>query len=273
MVGRYGGKVPPWYTGQCPLIDDGRVILAPGGEKVLMTALDIEDGKTVWETPNPGPWRMSHASIAVMDYAGRRMYVYCAGNGREGGIFGIDAADGKLLWQLSPWKLRFPVVSPLPVGDGRVFWAGGYGVGSLMIQVSQAGGKFKADVLWRVKADVFGCEQQTPIFYKGHIYGLREDGELACLNLQGEVLWTSGAGNRFGDKGRGPMMIVDGMIIVLDGEGWLSLVKASPVSFKPLARRRVLDGPEAWGPMALAGGKLIVRDLYRMVCLDLAAAK
>jgi outer membrane protein assembly factor BamB len=31
------------------------------------------------------------------------------------------------------------------------------------------------------------------------------------------------------------------------------------------------DGVDCWGPMALVGGRLIVRDMTRMVCLDVAA--
>ncbi|GAG51327.1 unnamed protein product, partial [marine sediment metagenome] len=42
--------------------------------------------------------------------------------------------------------------------------------------------------------------------------------------------------------------------------------------YVPLAQAKVLeDGHEAWGPLALAGGRLILRDLTRMVCLDLRA--
>jgi hypothetical protein len=34
----------------------------------------------------------------------------------------------------------------------------------------------------------------------------------------------------------------------------------------------VLKGGEAWGPMALAGGRLLVRDLTHLACLDVSAA-
>ena len=52
LVEAYGAEIPQWYAGQCPLIEDGKVILGVGGEKVLMTALDLKTGETVWETPN-----------------------------------------------------------------------------------------------------------------------------------------------------------------------------------------------------------------------------
>ncbi|HNQ91262.1 MAG TPA: hypothetical protein PKM73_21825 [Verrucomicrobiota bacterium] len=48
----------------------------------------------------------------------------------------------------------------------------------------------------------------------------------------------------------------------------LSLVEASPTRFTLLGRAQILDGRECWGPMALAGSRLLARDLTRLVCLD-----
>ena len=36
LVRQFGATVPPWYAGQNPLIDNGAVILAPGGEEALL---------------------------------------------------------------------------------------------------------------------------------------------------------------------------------------------------------------------------------------------
>jgi len=32
LVRQYGATVPPWYAGQCPLIEQDQIILAPGGK-------------------------------------------------------------------------------------------------------------------------------------------------------------------------------------------------------------------------------------------------
>jgi hypothetical protein len=34
----------------------------------------------------------------------------------------------------------------------------------------------------------------------------------------------------------------------------------------------VLNGSDVWGPMALSGGKLVLRDLTKMVCIDVRGA-
>jgi len=49
------------------------------------------------------------------------------------------------------------------------------------------------------------------------------------------------------------------------------MIEASPAGYKLLAQAKVLSGRESWGPLAIAGGRLLARDLTRMVCLDLTA--
>ncbi|HUU95813.1 MAG TPA: PQQ-binding-like beta-propeller repeat protein [Phycisphaerae bacterium] len=261
LVRTYGTKVPPWYAGQCPLIDGDRAIIAPGG-RALMIAVDLETGKVVWRTPNLNAWQMTHCSIMPMDFAGRRMYVYCA----SGGVAGIDAANGAILWQTTDWRINIAAIpTPVILGDGRIFLAGGYNSGCMLLELKQQDGKIVPSTVFRLKPNVFGSDQQTPIFYEGHIYGVIPGGQLACLTLDGKQVWTSGSQHRFG---LGPYMIAGGMIYVMNDTGLLSLVEASPAGFKLLAEAQVLHGHDSWGPMALAGGKLILRDLTNMVCLD-----
>jgi outer membrane protein assembly factor BamB len=57
----------------------------------------------------------------------------------------------------------------------------------------------------------------------------------------------------------------------MNDSGLLTMAALSATGFEPLAEARVLEGHESWAPMALAGGRLLVRDLHRMVCLDLRA--
>jgi hypothetical protein len=48
----------------------------------------------------------------------------------------------------------------------------------------------------------------------------------------------------------------------------LRLIDAVTSGYKELARAQVLSGPDVWGPMALSDGTLILRDLTKMVALD-----
>ena len=258
----YGTNVPLWYAGQCPLIDDDHAILAPGAPDVLMMAVDCRTGAVTWRTPNPRRWKMTHASIMPMQLDGQRTYVYCA----SGGVVGVSAEDGAILWQTDAWKIDIAnVSSPLVIGDGRIFLSGGYGAGSMMVQIRAGDDSYVVEPLFRLEPEVFGAAQQTPILHDGLIYGIRPDGQLTCLDLSGQIRWTSGPANRFG---LGPLLIADGLIFAMDDDGNLTLADATGQAYRPIAQARVLQGHDSWGPMALAGGLLIVRDYTRMACLD-----
>ena len=104
LVRQYGTTIPPWYAGQCPLIDQGAVILAPGGKDALLLALDSQTGKVLWQTPNPHGWKMTHSSVMPMEFGGERMYVYCANNGEVG----VSAKDGAILWETTIGRSASP---------------------------------------------------------------------------------------------------------------------------------------------------------------------
>jgi outer membrane protein assembly factor BamB len=265
LVSEFGATVPPWYTGQCPLIDSNAVILAPGGRDALLAAVELETGKTLWRAPNPRGWKMTHSSVMPMEFGGRRFYVYCA----SGGVAGVSARDGALLWDTDAWKISFATVpSPLDLGGGKILLAGGYNSGSLLLQLKDQGGKLAPETVWKLAPEVFASTQHTPIFHNGNVFATRPDGRFVCLGLDGKVLWASPAGDSFG---LGPFLLADGLFFVMNDSGRLTLVEDSSTRFTPLAQAQVFPGRESWGPMALVGGRLLVRDLTRLVCLDVSA--
>ena len=110
----------------------------------------------------------------------------------------------------------------------------------------------------------------TPILYDGSIYGTRHGQEFVCLDLDGNIKWQSGSTNRFGQFG-GPYMVANGMFFVMDDDGILTLLEANPDKYSQLGRfTAFVHGKDSWGPLAIAGGRLIARDLSRMTCFDVA---
>ncbi len=289
LVRQYGTTVPPWYAGQCPLIDNGTVILAPSGKDALLLALDGETGKVLWQTPNPHGWKMTHSSIMPMEFGGERHVRLLREQWRGGRLRqGRRAAVGDT--GLEDQHRHVP--SPLILDGGRIFLTGGYDAGSLMLQLAgrasvpaspnSAGtpeqvrvhgnarppeGGFEARTVFRLEAGVFGATQQTPILYDNHLFGIRADGKFVCLTLEGKPVWTSGSGQQFG---LGSFLMAEGLIFAMNDSGLLRLIEATPEKYVLLGQAQVLKGREAWGPLALAGGRLIVRDLTRMVCLEVA---
>ncbi len=264
LVHEFNAEVPPWYAGQCPLVDGDRVIVATGGD-ALVVALDLATGKTLWKSTNPSLWQMTHSSVMPAMIGDRRMYVYCG----SGGVAAVDARDGAYLWETPEWKINIATVpSPVPLPGGRLFLSGGYNAGAMMLQVKPEGDRWSATPVYRVKPTVFGAIQHTPILYKDHLMAIRQDGQFVCLNLEGKMVWESGPAHKFGN---GPFILAQDMFFLMNDNGVLTLAEASLTGYKQLAQAKILEGPDAWGPMALAGGRLIIRDLNRMACLDVAA--
>jgi len=80
-------------------------------------------------------------------------------------------------------------------------------------------------------------------------------------------MWTSTSANKFG---LGPYMIINDFIYVMNDSGQLTLAEATPGNYLQFASSKVLEGPDSWGPMATVSGRLIVRDMNRMICLDIS---
>jgi outer membrane protein assembly factor BamB len=274
LVKDYGAKEPLWYTGQCPLIDDTIAVIAPGGQALLM-GVGLAGGQVVWQTPNPRQWEMSHSSVMIMNFGGRRMYVYSA----VGGVAGVaaDGADrGRILWECSAWNHAVVAPSPVILPDGRIFLTAGYGAGSMMIRIVKNESGFSSAVLQTVKpAEGLASEQQTPIYYQGLLFAIMpKDGgayknQFVCCRPDDltRFVWTSGKTERFG---LGPFLLVDQKFLILSDEGELTMIRAASNGYYPLAKAKILEGPDAWGPLALAGTRLLARDAKKLVCVDLA---
>ncbi|HBF33319.1 TPA: polyvinylalcohol dehydrogenase [Candidatus Sumerlaeota bacterium] len=268
MTKEYATEVPPWYAGQCPILDGKNLLLAPGG-KPLLLSLDLATGNEVWRTaPDLDGMGMTHTSITIAEIGGVRQLVYCT----KQGVVGLAAADGKLLWKDPAWKNGIAnVPTPVWLGDDRIYFSCGYGTGGMMLKVSPDGSGFKVDELYRKKPEEFGSDQQTPIFYKGYLYDvLPKPSELACMAPDGKRMWASGE-SRFG---LGPYMIVNDLLLAVNDEtGELTIAKADPAAYQELAKMPLLKGHDAWAPMAFAEGRLILRDLTEMICVDLGGNK
>jgi outer membrane protein assembly factor BamB len=270
LVQEYKATIPGWYAGQNPLLDGTRVVIATGGD-ALIVAFDQATGKEVWRSPNPGKDLMSHSSPMAATIGGVKQYLYLSMNK----VLGVAAADGQILWSI-PFATKMAAVpSPISIGDGRVFITSGYDAGSMMFQVEKGASGFAARKLYDLTAAQFNSEVHTPILYKSHLFavGSKTRGRFMCVGLDGKVVWQSpvASGDAAATRtfGLGGFMLADGMFFLLDGDsGTLRLIEASTTGYKELASAKILSGEEVWGPIALSNGRLVIRDMNQMVCLQ-----
>ncbi len=255
-----GGKLQGWGYTESPLVDDGLVIVTPGGNKGAVAALDAKTGKVKWQTQEV-PEPAQYSSPIIAENGGQKQYVQLLMQS----IIGISPKDGKLLW-----KSEFPgrtAVIPTPIyKDGHVFVAAGYGAGCKLVKLSTDGA-----------AEVYANKTMTNhhggvVLYGNHLYGHSDAGGWTCMDfLTGEEVWK----NR--GPGKGALTIADGMMYCLsESDGTVVLAEASPKAWNPTSQfkleaqssQRKPQG-RIWTHPVVAGGRLYLRDQEFISCYDI----
>jgi outer membrane protein assembly factor BamB len=286
-----GEEIPKWAIAQCPFVYGDLLILASQAPQAGVVAYDKLNGNVKWATPSLGA--VGYVSPAIVKVAGEDHVVMITasaggGYGRTGSggkVVGIDPRTGKILWEYTNWQCRIPVPGAIDAGEGRMLITGGYEAGAAMIRVEKkADGTYGVTELYK-NAD-FGAHTQPPVLYKGFFYAQyttneRKDG-MVCMSIEGEIKWKTGKAPVF-DKGG--MIIADGLLLSTDGSNKLYLIEPDPSAFKMIASAELLkeggtgDDPMAsrvggstqnWAPIALADGRLLIRDQSRLLCVKVA---
>jgi outer membrane protein assembly factor BamB len=247
---------------------------------VGVAAYERATGRVKWVSPPVGPNGFCYVTPTLVSLCGVDQVVVLANKQPEKWlpaiISSVDAAAGKLLWQLETWKpYKLPVSCPVKIGDDRLFVSGSYGLGCFALKVVREEEKWTVEYVFKDNKNCV-AHLHSPLLYKGRLYAQSFDihqpkgqNGLVCMDLDGNLRWKTGPDLDFN---AGPILIADGLIYILHGKtGELFLAEASPDGYRQLARAKVLagDGGEVWAPMALSDGKLILRDQHQMKCLDI----
>jgi len=205
---------------------------------------------------------------------GKKMYVYNA----IGGVCGVSAEGddtGRLLWKTADWSPATVAASPLLLGNNEIAVFGSYGAGGARIKVSFNGSEYSAGVTESHKAmEGISSDQQTPVLTGDFIWSVMPENagplkkQLVCYNKSDlrKVVWSSGKENRYG-RGLGPYIIKGDRMLLLDDDANLYSFRLEGASASLISKHKIIDGIEAWGPMALAGNYLIMRDARNLLCL------
>jgi outer membrane protein assembly factor BamB len=276
---RSGGSressLPIWGITQSPLIYRNLVIVASQTSQAGVVAYDQSTGELKWKSPalSGGAGYVSPSMVKVGGEDHLVMVTAAAGMGRNasgGSVNGLDPLSGKILWTYSNWQCIIPVPHAVDAGEGRILITGGYSAGAAMIKVQKKtdGGFEVAELFKNVN---FGSHTQPPILFKDHFYvqyttNERSDG-LVCMTMDGKIMWKTGDNTLF-DKGGA--ILVDDLLLATDGNKMLYLIEPNPSGFKPLASAELLESGQNWAPLALADGKLLIRDHKNLKCVVVA---
>ncbi|MFC1736944.1 PQQ-binding-like beta-propeller repeat protein [Candidatus Hydrogenedentota bacterium] len=276
----FGADMLGWGVAQSPEIHGDMLLVSPQGKgvDVSVVALKCSNGEKIWEAESFGNPHYALPSIMTLDGVEQviQFGAYDRDSKKPGEIAGYSLEDGKALWSFeSKWQCSTPIPHALPLSDDRVFITGGYKAGSVMLQVKREGLLFK-DFVVKELFTTMDCSSQIhqPLLYKDHIYANSNSNEardgMICMTLDGELKWRTGKGKGLPNFERGALILVDDMILNLDGNtGKLHLIDPSPEGYKELAQAQLLGGIQIWAPMAISDGKLLLRSQEEMKCLDL----
>ena len=104
LVQEYGAKIPPWYNGQNPLIEDDRLVIAPVGSSALIVAPEQGDGRGAVAHAEPrGLAALTRLADAGETGRGRSVPVQRARGHRRH----CPPTDGRLLWHHPVQVQRF----------------------------------------------------------------------------------------------------------------------------------------------------------------------
>ncbi len=290
--GGFGGRgnFPIWAITQNPLIYKDLLIVASQTPEAGVLAYNKTTGEMVWKTPNLG--NESYASPSVVKINGEEHIVMVISStnpiGRSelpqtlGKIVGIEPLTGKILWEYDQWNCHISVPSAFDAGNNKVLVVGGYELGATMLKIDKkADGNFGVTELF--VTEEFGDQTKPPLLHNGYFYAQygtnnRRDG-LVCMSMDGQIMWKTKRDPGFN---KGSMIMADGLILASNGAKALYLIEPDPTAFKPLASADLLDlkagdermsgrfATQNWAPLALAYGKLLIRDQSRLMCVKVA---
>lgn len=264
LVKTYESTVSNWGFCQSPVLHKDTVIVAPLGKTAGVVAFDKATGKEAWKTPKLGGIAWTSPMIAKIGDVEQVLVLHTRDQPR---LNGVDAASGKVLWEYKGWKCANPIPSPMSIGDGRIFLAGGYNAGCAMVKVTRDGDKWEVAELFQNKN--LGTKAVNPVLFEKHIYANSADNKngLMCMDLDGNVKWKTEEKNL---EELGSVIIADGKIYnLLSEKATLRMAKATPDEFKELDTATVMEGKNNWAPAAMADGKLIVRYRNVVKCLEI----
>ena len=136
----------------------------------------------------------------------------------------------------------------------------GYGVGATTLQMKLNNESIDVEEVWRSK--VMKNQFGTAVLKGDYLFGF-DDRILVCINANtGKEMWKQRG------YGQGTLILADNHLIILSDKGKLALAEVSSSGFKEKAGMQVLNGT-CWTVPTLSGGKLYLRSMNEIVCLQI----
>lgn len=275
----FDAETPHWGFSQSPVVHNDLVIVAPQGEKAGVAAFNKTTGELVWKS-RPLTGHNFHVSPAIGNYGGVEQVIIISPYDRRDStklheVVSFDAATGEELWKYDGLKSFATISPPAVVNDKQLFitdcsYDGNYDPVTVLLEISKNETGFEVKEIF--KTEQAGCKMHPAVFYEGYFYlnNTGRPGGMVCMSPEGELQWEKGESPNFE---LGGLILVDGILINQNGKnGDVHFIEPSPEGYSELAKVSCFDSgkSQAWAPPAYGNGKLLVRDMEKLVCLNLS---
>jgi outer membrane protein assembly factor BamB len=237
------------------------LIVTPGGKSGTLAALDKHTGKLLWQSGDVTQGA-HYSSPIVADLAGVRQIVQYA----RQSVFGVRAADGKLMWQYDhPAIGTANCATPIVRGDA-VFASSGYGTGGGMAKITGGPDGQQAEEVWFEGS--MANHHGGVVRVGDYLYGFGSN-SLLCMHFDtGEIAW------RDRSVGKGSLVVADGMLYLLSEGHKVALAEVTPEEYREHGRFEIeKHGLPSWAHPVVAGGRLYIRDQHTLTAYDIRASQ
>jgi hypothetical protein len=252
----FGAAVPTWGYCSSPLAVDGKLIVNPGAKAASLVALDLASGKEVWRCPG---LPAAYASFIAGTFGGVRQIV----GYDQKSLGGWEPATGKRLWTLvPPASGDFNVPTPIDAGGKLVLASENNGTRTYDFE---RGGSILVKPI--ATNEDLSPDSSTPVLAGGRLFGCWYS--LHCLQADStlKTLWT-GDDDAFGNYAS--LIASPERVLIVSNRGELLLVDATAEEFRIVSRQSVFpEGAQVLSHPALLGSRLFLRDVSKVICVDL----
>jgi outer membrane protein assembly factor BamB len=290
LVKDFGGKVmefsPPmnWGYTESPLVDGDKLVCCPGGEQGTIVALNKKTGAVIWRTTELKD-EATDSSIVPAEIGGVRQYIQSTykGSGKAGGVAGVAAKDGKLLWYYPNERYEIYSIAATPIVRDNLVYVTASKAGCNLLKITKASpGEFKVVDLYSPRSQkVMKNEHGGVLLAADHIYGYSDGLGWVCQEFKtGKLAWDEK--NKL--DGKGSLTCADGHLYLFSDDGVAVLLKASPMGWQDSGRfdlpeksnrvaRKSSRSAGVWTHPVVANGRLYLRDQELLFCFDVNEKK
>jgi outer membrane protein assembly factor BamB len=262
LKAEFGAQFGQWAMAENVILDGNAVLVAPGGRKGRIVALDKATGKCLWANTEI-PDVAEYASPIIVTHDGVRQAITVM----QKSIVSVDVRTGKLLWTHPHPTAHDQNVNMVIYRDGVVYASSGHGTGARALKL--APGSRGVTELWLSK-DLDNCHGGI-LLVDGCLYGSGcriSQQRFLCVSIaDGKTLWVDKVLPRLS------LTYADGLAYGMSDIGRMYLLEVGPKQCRVVSQFEPPKHTGQWlAHPVVVGGRMYLRHGGDLFCYDVRAA-